>query len=459
MKDLMKSSNWIAGLQWLFFIFTNIVVIPITVGAAFGLPSDKVVSLLQLSFMLTGLACIVQALLGHQRALLEGQSGLWWGVILTLVTTASAQGMPLEELGGSLAIGVLISGVLTFLIGITGAGPYLAKLFNPGVMGVFMFLFAAQLCGIFLKGMLGIPFGNTTEAASIDLPTAGLAIVIAILVIIISIKAPTSVRKYGLLIGIIVGWIAHTLIFGVESTSGGSGGGISFELFPFGKPTWNTGIIITTVLAGLLNLANTFGSLKGTDEMYGEYATKKQYRRSFSFTGIITSIAGFFGLVPYSPFVSSIGFLNQTGDVRRLPFILGGFMFFVMGAIPPIGAFFSLLPLSIGSAALFVSYLQIFNSSLRFFEQVEFNTLNVYRAALPLFTGIIIMTMPATYFETLPSFIRPLISSGLLVGIILALFMENLFPWDKLGTPRQKQESKKRSEELERYNKKILESE
>src|SRR5699024_6142941 len=103
-----------------------------------------------------------------------------------------------------------------------------------------------------------------------------LAIVIAILVIIISIKAPTSVRKYGLLIGIIVGWIAHTLIFGVESTSGGSGGGISFELFPFGKPTWNTGIIITTVLAGLLNSANTFGSLKGTDEMYGEYRSEER---------------------------------------------------------------------------------------------------------------------------------------------------------------------------------------
>src|SRR5699024_12446323 len=94
--------------------------------------------------------------------------------------------------------------------------------------------------------------------------------------------------------------------------------------------------------------------------MYGEYATKKQYRRSFSFTGIITSIAGFFGLVPYSPFVSSIGFLNQTGDVRRLPFILGGFMFFVMGAIPPIGAFFSLFPLIIGSSVLLVYYLKIF---------------------------------------------------------------------------------------------------
>ncbi|WLV23995.1 uracil/xanthine transporter [Aciduricibacillus chroicocephali] len=459
MKELTKSGNWISGLQWLFFIFTNIVVIPITVGAAFGLSSEKIVSLLQLSFIVTGIACMLQALIGHRRALMEGQSGLWWGVILTLVTSASAQGVPLTELGGSLAIGVMISGVLTILIGITGMGPRIAKLFNPGVMGVFMFLFATQLCGIFLKGMLGIPFGNAAKEASINMPVAGLAIVIAILVILISIKAPTSIRRYGLLIGIVAGWIVYTLIFGSDEGAGaGSGGGFGFELFPFGKPVWNTGIIITTVLAGLLNSANTFGALKGTDEMYNELTTNKQYRASFSLTGIITVFAGVFGLVPYSPYVSSIGFLNQTGDFKRTPFILGGFMFFIMGVIPPVGHFFSLLPLSIGSAALFVSYSQIFNSSLRFFQQVTFNTLNVYRSAVPLFVGIIIMTMPSNYFATIPDFIRPLVSSGLLVGIILALFLENLFPWDRLGTSEQKVQAQKSKEERLRRDEAAMES-
>jgi xanthine/uracil permease len=43
-------------LQWLFFIFANIVVIPITVGAAFDLSLGRIVSLLQLSFIVTGLA-------------------------------------------------------------------------------------------------------------------------------------------------------------------------------------------------------------------------------------------------------------------------------------------------------------------------------------------------------------------------------------------------------------------
>ena len=431
-NELLKSSNWVSGLQWLFFIFTNIVVIPITVGAAFELSPGTIVNMLQLSFIVTGLACIIQAFFGHKRAIMEGQSGLWWGVILTLVSTAVAQGMPLDVLGGSLTVGIIIVAILTFLIGVTGIGPRIAKLFNSAVMGVFMFLFGCQLIGIFLKGMLGIPFGNQAASATIDVSVSLLSIVIAAIVIVISVKAPSSIRRYGLLIGIIGGWIVYALIFKPESAVS-EATSFGLELFPLGKPAWDIGIIITTVIAGLLNAANTFGALKGTESMYNVETTKSEYRASFSITGVFTLIAGFFGLVPNSPYVSSIGFLSQTGIIHRIPFVLGGFMFLVMGLIPPVGHFFSQLPLSIGSAALFVSYLLLLNSSLNFFKQVEFNTVNVYRSAVPLFVGVVIMTLPASYFVTVPSIIRPVLSSGLLVGIILALLLENLINWDKYG--------------------------
>lgn len=440
-NELLKSSNWISGLQWLFFIFTNIIIIPITVGAAFDLSPETIVSMLQLSFIVTGLACIIQAFFGHKRAIMEGQSGLWWGVILTLCTTAVAQGMPLDILGGSLTVGIMISAMLTLVIGITGLGPHIAKLFNPAVMGVFMFLFGCQLIGIFLKGMLGIPFGNQSANAHIDLSISLLSIVTAIVVIIISVKAPSSIRRYGLLIGIIGGWIVYALIFKPESAVSETTS-FNFELFPLGKPAWDVGIIVTTVLAGLLNLANTFGALKGTESMYKVETTKSEYKASFTITGIFTLIAGFFGLVPYSPYVSSIGFLSQTGILKRIPFVLGGFMFLLMGLIPAAGHFFSQLPLSIGSSALFVSYLLLLNSSFNFFKQVEFNTITVYRSAIPLFVGIVIMTLPASYFVTIPSVVRPLLSSGLLMGIILALLLENLFDWNSYGEEKDNKQKK-----------------
>jgi len=430
-QDLKSARNWVAGLQWFFFIFANIVVIPITVGEAFGLSQSEIVPILQLSFIVTGLACLAQALFGHKRPILEGQSGLWWGIFLTLVATTSAQGMPLEVLGGSLALGVILSGIITVLIGLTGIGPAIAKLFNPGVMGVFMFLLGVTLIQIFLKGMLGIPFGAGADSATIDLPVAGVAIFIAVLVMVISIKSPAKIRSYSLLIGIIVGWVLFTIIFGPENGTSEKASG--FKLFPFGSLTWDVGVVVTAVMAGLLNTSNTFGSLKGTDAMFQATTTKKDYLSSFSITGLATITAGIFGLVPYAPFVSSIGFLRQTNIYDRLPFIIGSFLFFLMGVIQPIGSFFSTMPLSIGSAVLFVAYLQLFNSSMEFFKGVLFNTLNVYRSAIPLFVGTIIMTLPASYFESIPSFIRPFMSNGLLVGIILALILENMLNWDSIG--------------------------
>lgn len=428
MQQLKETKTWIAGLQWFFFIFANIVVIPITVGEAFGLSKLEIVPLLQMSFIVTGLVCLAQVLFGHKRPILEGQSGLWWGIFLTLVTTTSAQGMSLTELGGSLAVGVMISGVLTIFIGLSGVGPVIAKVFTNSVMGVFMFLLGLTLIRIFLRGMLGIPFGNQDNAA-INLSVAALGIAVALFVIVISIKSPVKIRSYALLIGIIFGWILYRIIFGNEDAIYSADTKIS--LFPFGVPVWNTGVIVTAVVAGLLNISNTFGSLKGSDHLLHAETTKKDYLSSFSLTGLAGIAAGIFGLVPYAPFVSSIGFLKQTEIYSRMPFIIGSFLFFMMGVIQPFGVFFATLPLSIGSAVLFVAYLQMFTSSIEFFKSISINTLNVYRVAIPVFVGAIIMTFPAPYFETIPAQIRPFLSNGLLVGIVLSLIIENLVNWEK----------------------------
>ncbi|HLQ96357.1 MAG TPA: uracil/xanthine transporter, partial [Pseudogracilibacillus sp.] len=430
MKEWMNTKNWIAGVQWFFFIFANIVVIPITIAAAFGLSEGETVPLLQMSFIVTGLACLAQVFLGHGKPILEGQSGLWWGIFLTLITTASAQGLTLEQVGGSLAIGAMIAGVITILIGISGLAPLLARFFTPGVMGVFMLLLGFTLIQIFLKGMLGIPFDNSSDA-SIDIAVSALAIFIAILVIVISIKSPVKIRSYALLIGIALGWGLYVLFFGgVPLVTDDIP---SLTIFPFGSLYWDTGIVVTAVLAGILNISNTYGALKGTDDMFETETTKRDYASSFSITGLATVAAGLFGLVPYAPFVSSIGFLKQTAIYEKIPFIIGSFLFFIMGVFQPIGVFFSTLPLSIGSAVLFVAYLQFFLSSIDFFKQIPLSTLNVYRSAVPVFVGAIIMMFPDSYFDSIPTFIRPFLSNGLLVGIILALLLENFLDWDKLG--------------------------
>ena len=42
------------------------------------------------------------------------------------------------------------------------------------------------------------------------------------------------------------------------------------------------------------------------------------------------------------------------------------------------------------------------------------------------------MGLPPVYLETLPLTIRPLVGNGLLIGVLLAVAMENLIPWDRI---------------------------
>lgn len=426
MKMLFKMEHWLAGLQWLFFLFTNTVVIPITVGAAFQLPQDKIIALIQFSFFFTGLACMLQAVMGHKRAVMEGQSGLWWGVILSLCYTAPSQGLSLTALGGSLAVGIMISGLITMFIGLSGLSQHISKLFTAGVMAVFMFLLGCRLNIIFLKGMLGIPFGAHSESAHIDLSLLLLSSAVVVAVIVFSIKAPPVLSRYSLLIGIIVGWIVFELFNKKESID--IAGEISIALFPLGAPTLDVGVIVIAIAAGLINTSNTFGALKGTDEIYKTTSTAKQYGRSFTISGLFAILAALFGMVPYAPYVSSIGFLNQTKISERIPFVIGGGMFMLMGLIPAIAGIMARLPLSVGSAVLFVTYLRLLHTSLQYFAQIHLSTANVYRLAAPLFIGIIFMAFPLSYFETVPSVLRPLFSNGLLVGILLSLLLENIRP-------------------------------
>src|SRR5699024_2643870 len=129
---------------------------------------------------------------------------------------------------------------------------------------------------------------------TIDLPVTALVSFMVLLVIFISIIFPSKIKSYASLIEIILGCILYKVIFGVESNIAGEAAPFSF--FPLGSLTWDTGVVLTAVLAGLLNTSNTFGSLKGTDELFESETTNKDYMTTFSITGLSTMVAGVFGL-------------------------------------------------------------------------------------------------------------------------------------------------------------------
>lgn len=415
-----------AGLQWLFFMFANTVIIPLTIGTAFDLSSMEVASSIQRSFIYTGIACILQAIIGHRYPLMEGQSGIWWGAILSISASASSAGLTVSELGGGIAIGIILSGILIMVLGALGMGKVLKRLFTPVVMSTVLFLLAAQLIGIFTKGMLGL----ATED-QIHLPTAALSIFLIILVVWINVKGPGAIRNFSILIGIVTGWIIYAIFFPVQSTEVVTSTKL-FNLFPWGEPTFSFGLIIFAVLTGLVNTTNTVASIKGIEPMVNATTSDSQYRRSFVLTGLNSVVSGAFGMVPYAPYISSLGFLQSTLIFETLPMIIGAVMFMVLGFVPALSHFFSTLPVSVGNAVLFVAYLQLFSGAISNLNGIIFTPKTIYRIAAPVLLGIAIMNIPTEMFGSIPMLVRPLLSSGLLMGIILAILLENTINWTKM---------------------------
>jgi len=428
-----QAVTFMAGIQWLGFMFANTVVVPLSTSAAFHLSQGQTAGVMARSFILTGLACLLQVWLGHGLPLMEGQSGLWWGVILSLANLAASLAVPVAEIGGSLALGMAIGGLLLVALGATGFHRVLNRLFTPVVMAVLLFLLAAQLIDIFFKGMLGLDASGHIRGG-----IALLSIAIVVLVGCLTVAAKGLLSNFSILIGLTVGWVAFILLVGKTQSPMVPTWKNLIQPFAWGPMAGfhgvpiDAGIVVAAVVTALINTTNTIATLRAAEPLFQQAVPDKAYRKSLMWSGVFTAASGICAQVPYAPYTSSIGFLRTSRLLQRAPFVVGAVLFTAMGLIPYVSGFFSTMPYSVGSAVLFVAYLQLFGAALQNIEGMKFSFRGVFRVALPVLTGLAIQTLPSDAFAPLPGFLQSIVSNGMLVGIILSMLLETLVPWDGL---------------------------
>lgn len=424
MKNLTRSFTIFSSLQWLFFIFANTVVVPLSIGAAFDVSPDVSKMMLSASLLFTGLACIFQGWMGHRYPLMEGHSGLLWGVMLNLGLTASSLGMSFMEIGGGLATGLLLAGGVTMVMALFGWTSILPKIFTPMVMTVYLFLLTFQLMMVFFQGMLGI-----TETGEMNVPVSMLSLAIVIFVSVLKIKAPKVIGNFAILIGIVVGWIFYVLLF-PEKGQEIPEAAFSFQLFPLGAPNLEYGIIAVAFFAGMLNLSNTIASIQAAAELFGEKAKPKRFQNSFFYTGMFSVVASLFGLVPYTPFTSTIGFLQSTRILDKKPFFIGGILLAGIGLLPPLTSFLVTMPMTVGNAVLFVAYLQLFGTAYSSLHGATFNSDTIFRLAAPVLLGVCLMNTSPAVFSPLPVLMQPFLTNGLIMGVLLSIMLEKVTRWE-----------------------------
>lgn len=425
------SVTFFSSIQWFFFIFANTIVVPISIASVFQLDANVVEAMIRNSLLFTGVACIFQGWIGHKLPIMEGHSGLLWGVILNLGISASSMGMSLTEVGGGIITGTLLACGVTLVFVLFNWIHIIQAIFRPMVISVYLFLLSFQLIIIFFKGMLKI-----TDDGTIDVAISLYSVVIAITVSILKMKGNQVISNFSILLGLLIGWVGFALLFPSELTEVTNSSAFSLGLFPLGTPNFEVSIIIISFLAGLINLTNTMASIKAGADLLKEKRTKKHIRRSMTITSLFTMIGTCFGLVSFTPFTSTLGFLQSTRIYDRKPFLLGGGILALIGIIPMISSFLATMPITVGNAVLFVAYLQLFGTAYSSVNGMQFNSNTIFRIAVPLLTGVSLMTLSPEIFNSLPVVLRPFLSNGLMMGVIISIILERVVDWSKFEVKR-----------------------
>jgi len=421
------------GFQHMILLIANAAIMPVIIARGLGLDGVEISEMLLRTFFICGILCILQTRFGHRYPIIDGPSGLWLTVWISLASVASAMHGDLAALRSHIEFGMLISGLFIMAIGFSGKMKYIAKLFSPMVNGVFLILMPIQLSKSFVGGMLGTVYGGT----EIDPKSFSAFWLTVAVMILVNIFGTPFLKSIAILVGIAVGWIFAAFI-GLGSFIDSSAP-VPFiklpEIYAWGLPVFDPGILITCIIGSFLLFSNFLASTLGMADVVKEEFTEKQLNRGTVFFGITTIATGAFSTIGFVPFATSMGIVRMTGVAARRPFYLGSLAMIVLGLIGPVGLFFAAIPPAVGYGSLSVLFGIIVKQGADYIKKAELTERKGFAFGIAMLTGTGIMMQPFELFGSLPQIIVPFAANGLLVGVILAIVLEQALK-EKGSIPR-----------------------
>ena len=427
--ERLNVKNIFGGVQWAVFLIASSIAAPIAIASIFGLDTTDTALFVQRTMFVLGIACLVQAFIGHRMPINEGPAGLWWGIFIVYAGLVGIMYSTMGESLQALQSGLLYSGILFIVFAYTGLVDKLKILFTPTITFVYLLLLVLQISESILTGLMGI----VSEGDSVDgIVLMGGIIVILLTFFFMSHKA-LWVSRYSILFAISAGWLIFwSLGKSPEAGSGGSSLVSLPEMLVFGPVIWDSGMFVTALFLTILLIANMMASIKVMESVLkNSFAIQApdRIKQASAASGINHIIAGLFSSIGPVPISGAAGFVSATRTPALKPFIFGGVIVILISFFPSLMAILASLPAPVAYAVIFAVFTKMVEMAFTELEN-EKNRQHSYKvAAFGLMSGVGIMFVPAASMANLPSVLAATLSNGLITGTIIAILVEQLLLW------------------------------
>lgn len=404
-------------------IITPFLIYPILVMRAVGADEQTTASFVGLSFLAIGIGTLLQA-----------WPGKWTGSGFLISSSPAAAFVPIAIVAIKAGGIPLLTG-MTLIAGVAEIGfAQIVRRFRP--------FFPAEVSGLCIL-LIGIYVGVLAIRAAFGLDGAAqqataapreFAISGATLALMIGLNlwAKGTLRMLCAIIGVICGYLAAVALGAFDPAAMRVLTGAAIFALPRWQPalpTFSLDLLIPFCAAALICTLRGMGDVATAQKINDRDWIRPDMttiRKGIVSDGVGTLVAALLGVLGGNTQSSANGMANATGVAsRRVAFWLGG-MLVVFAFFPVLPATLVAMPRAVVGAAFLFTACFIMISGLQIITSRLLDARRTFIIGIALTLSLGHEIFPALY-QSAPTVLQPFVSSGLVIGLIIALLLNALF--------------------------------
>ncbi|WP_459202375.1 uracil-xanthine permease family protein [Methanococcus sp. CF] len=406
----------ILGFQHVLAMFGATVTVPLVVGYAIGLSLSEIAFLIQAVLLAMGIATLLQTYAGSRFPIVQGSS---FAFIPGLIVIGSSMGLAAVE--GALIVG----GVIEAATGALGLIGKLKKLFSPIVTGVTIMLIGFSLADVAVQYSFNY-FAD--PAGSSILISAIVAAITFITTILVSLQAKGTLKAMPIIVGAVVGYIVSMFLGLVDFSMMNQLSWFAIpKLMPWGMPVFDINAIIILLFAFMVSIIESVGDYHAISTIADLKIDDNKINRGIASEGFSCTLAGLFGACGTTSYSENIGLVALTKVSSVQVVQIGAVILILLSLIPKFSGLLASIPAPVLGGITTALYGMISITGLKLIkDKVELNDRNTLILASALVLGLGAPQLPAEFLGLFPKIISSILESGMAVGAITAILMDQL---------------------------------
>lgn len=413
------------GFQHVLTMYGGIIAPPLIVGAAAGLTSAEIGTLIAASLFMGGLATLLQTVgvpfFGSQLPLVQGVS---FAGVSTMVAIVNGGGGITGVLGA-----VLVASALGLLI--TPFFAQVIRFFPPVVTGVVITTIGLTLMPVAANWAMG---GVEGAEGYGSMGNIGLAAITLLIVLVLSKLGSGAVSRLSILISIVLGTVVAVLLGKADFSGVAEGPVAAFPTpFAFGAPTFELAAIISMSIVILVTLTETTADIIAIGEIIDTKVDRRRIGDGLRADMASSVVSPIFGSFTQSAFAQNVGLVAITGVKSRFVVTAGGAILVILGLLPVLGRVVAAVPPPVLGGAGMVLFGSVTASGIRTLAKVDYSrSMNLIIVAASISFGMIPIARP-DFYDAFPTWFYTIFHSGISSAALMAILLNLLFNHVRFG--------------------------